>query len=378
MRRPRKLLSIVLAAPLAATMATTTALGGSAAPLDPVSGDESPPAVAAEPITEELARLTGPGSINRTDEKWDIGGTDLGHMFEHRGRTYIVFGDTFSSPRPGPGWRSNTLAWSTDRDPTDGLTFDGMVVDENGNAKQILDARHDDQEVTVIPTYGISTGKRMFLHYMSVREWGPPGEWTLNHSGLAYSDDDGQTWTKDPDAVWPGDSNFGQVAFVRQGRYVYLFGIPGGRLGGVQLGRVYFRDMLELDRYEYWDGEQWQADPNQATEVIPGPVGELSVRWNSHYNKWIMMTLHDRPKEEWGHGAVTARTAECMTGPWSDEKVVVTSFDVPQLYAPYMPPRWNDGPEIYFSLSRFDHYDVYWWRTQFPDETPGDAEPRCI
>lgn len=73
---------------------------------------------------------------------------------------------------------------------------------------------------------------------MSVHEFGPPGQWSLNHSGLAYSDDNGLTWTKSPDAVWPGDSNFGQVAFVKSGEEVYLFGIPGGRFGHAELARV--------------------------------------------------------------------------------------------------------------------------------------------
>src|SRR5207248_6602149 len=95
-----------------------------------------------------------------------------------------------------------------------------------------------------IPTYGVSTGKRMFLHYMSVQHWGQPGHWTLNASGLAFSDDDGQTWTKDEHLTWPGDSNFGQVAIVEDRGYLYFFGIPGGRYGGVQLARVRPEEIL--------------------------------------------------------------------------------------------------------------------------------------
>ena len=74
--------------------------------------------------TYEVARLTGPGSINATDSRWYVHGTDLGHMFEHRGRTYMVFGDTFGPPGKPPAfgedWRSNVMAYGRDRDPSDG------------------------------------------------------------------------------------------------------------------------------------------------------------------------------------------------------------------------------------------------------------------
>lgn len=371
--RTAKLIGAAVVIVVAAVAATAVTVSGN--PLASTPEDDP----ADSPGAVEIARLTGPESINRTDEQWDIGGTDLGHMFEHGDRLYLVLGDTFSGHSPGSGgWRSNALAWSTDDDPSDGLRFDGMVTDAAGAAAEILDARKDGGEVTVIPTYGISTGAHMVLHYMSVAEWGEAGDWRLNHSGLAYSDDDGQTWTKDPDATWPGDSNFGQVAFVDHDDHVYAFGIPGGRLGGVQLARVEQDDVLDLDRYQYWDGGQWRPEVDHAAELVPPPVGELSVRWNSHYHKWIMMYLNDEDRDAWGTGAVVARTAECLTGPWSDERVILTSFDVPQLYAPYIAPRWNDGPDVYFTLSRFDHYDVYWWRTELAGEAPGEGAVRCI
>jgi hypothetical protein len=311
--------------------------------------------------TYQIARLTGQDSINRTGERWNIYGTDLGHMFRHECKLYMTFGDTFGAPGKPPqfggDWRSNTMAWSKDQDPRDGITFGGMITDRPGHAKELItDAQVPGEEVSVIPTYGTSTGKNMILHYMAVREWIPPGAWTLNRSGLAYSQDDGRTW-KVSDVVWPGGSNFGQVAFVKREGYLYLFGIPGGRWGGAKLARVEIRDVLNRRSYEYWDGRRWQNDQGNAATVIQAPVGELSVRWNSYYDRWLMMYLDVE------RGAVVLRTAGRLTGPWSEEQVVVTAEKVPRLYAPYMPPRWNDGPDIYFTLSRFDEYDVFWWRT---------------
>jgi hypothetical protein len=333
--------------------------------------------------TYEVARLTGPSSLNDTGERWNVYGTDLGHMFRHQGRLVMTFGDTFGAPGHPPefggDWRSSVMASSRDDDPSDGITFDRMVTDRPGHAMELIpDSAVPGEEVTVIPTHGTAVGDRMFLHYMAVREWGPAGEWTLNQSGLAYSDDDGRTW-RVSDVTWPGHSNFGQVAFVERGRHVYLFGIPGGRFGGAALARVPQQHLLDRERYEYWDGARWQHDAQAATTVIDAPVGEVSVRWNSHYDTWLMTYLNDDDDVN----AVVLRTSDCLTGPWSEEQEVVTADDVPQLYAPYMPPRWNDGPDIYFSLSRFNHYDVFWWHTSLRgmparDTASAGAPDRCV
>lgn len=114
-------------------------------------------------------------------------------------------------------------------------------------------------------------------------------------------------------------------------------------------------ELLESDRYEYWDGAGWTRQQDEAAIVVPAPVGELSVQWNSHYQKWLMMYLNDGDSVI----AVVLRTADCLTGPWSNERLVISAEEVPQLYAPYIAPKWNDGPDIYFTLSRFDVYDVF-------------------
>jgi hypothetical protein len=338
--------------------------------------------------TEKIARLTGPGSINDTGPRWNVYGTDLGSMFEHQGRIYLAFGDSFGAPGQPPefgaDWRSNLLAWSKDRDPSDGLTFDGMITDDDGNAREIIPSAHwgenpdGDFEVTTIPNGGVSDGSTMYVHYMSVNEWGPPGQWWLNHSALMSSDDDGVTW--EPTGVrWDDDSNFGQVAFVERANYVYLFGIPGGRFGDVKLARVQKNAIADQVSYEYWAGAGWSPSEADAATVVPGPVGELSVQWNSHYGTWVMMYLRDTPDPQWGHGAVMLRTAACLTGPWADEQVVVPADDAPQLYAPFMPPRWNNGEEIYFNLSQFGEYDVSWWKTSLEGDAPKNVHgAKCV
>lgn len=250
----------------------------------PVATPEATPVADTLPV-EMVISLTGPGdpSINDTAELGDVWGTDLGSTFMYGDEMYMIFGDTFGVNKSN--WRSNVAAVIIDDDPRDGLVFDRMIVDLPNHAKELLPAKKIDfDEITVIPTYGVAVGDRLFLHYMSVSHWGDPGHWDLGSSGWAYSDDAGLNWTKDLAATWPGDSNFGQVAIEEHDGHLYIYGIPGGRFGGVHLARVVPENLTRIDTYEYWDGSGWVAgDPMAAAEIVPPTVGELSVRWNSHY-----------------------------------------------------------------------------------------------
>lgn len=309
-----------------------------------------PPTVGA---VEVAAQLTGPGSVNRTDQRWNVHGTDLGHMFRHDGELFMVFGDTF-----GPGgfggraWRSNVMARIPDPDPRNGLRFDEMITGAGGQATELLGSRKiHGVERTVIPTYGISIDGRMYLHYMSVRTWNGPGRWDVRHSGFAYSDDGGRTWTKDQQMRWPDGSGFAQVAMVRRDGHVYLFGIPEGRFGGVRLARVPEDGLLEPSAYRYWNGTQWSRVESDAVEIVPGPVGELSVRWSEARSTWLMMYLNEE------RSAIVLRTAAELTGPWTAEQGVVGARKHPQLYAPYLVPT-ETGDDVYFTMSRYDIYNV--------------------
>ena len=360
---------IAVAAAAVGTGATIFALERSRYQAGGVSPTSQPmPITNGRATTYRLTREDGPGSINRTDLRWNVYGADLGHTLLHRNTLYMVFGDTFGGPAADPfnsqthdDWRSNTMAWiEKTANPLHGLSFGGMITDKPGHAKELLSSvKLSGNEITVIPTYGVSVEPRMFLHYMSVREWGTPGHWTLNYSGLAYSDDDGQSWTKDQQMTWPGESNFGQVAIVEQEGYLYFFGIPGGRYGSVQLARVEPRAILDKTAYHYWTGDSWRAnDPGAAATIVPAPVGELSVRWNSYYKKWLMMYLNDPVAR------IVLRTADNLTGPWSAEQIIVTGQQFPQLYAPYITPLWNDGPDIFYTMSLYGPYCVYVMQTR--------------
>jgi hypothetical protein len=53
------------------------------------------------------------------------------------------------------------------------------------------------------------------------------------------------------------------------------------------------------------------------------------------------------------------RTSETLTGPWSEPSLVTSAQDHPQLYAPFIIPFESREPEIFFTMSRWDSYNVY-------------------
>ncbi|UFU04976.1 DUF4185 domain-containing protein [Ruania halotolerans] len=354
---------------------------------NPGTGGGAPPAGGGDPggeflVTEvanvtQIAQLTGPDSTINDTESVAIAGTDLGSMFTAGERTYFVFGDTFGTRAPdafgggGGNWRSNAVAWTTDDDPTDGITFDDWVRDDVGLALEVAPGEHDpnngEGEVTKIPTHGFAVEDTLYLQYMSVSFWGEAGQWDANHAGLVRSTDDGATWEVLDAPQWPGDSHFVQVsaALVEEDgeEFVYFWSIPSGRFGSVQLMKVPATTSAveDLNAYRYFAGTDDSGEPiwsevmDEAQTLIEAPVGELSVMYHPQLDRWLMTYLENED----------AVLAEGLTpwGPWGESVTLTTQEETPGLYGPYTNPRYvsEDGQTIYFSLSLWGPYNVFWY-----------------
>ncbi|MFT3899697.1 MAG: DUF4185 domain-containing protein [Gordonia sp. (in: high G+C Gram-positive bacteria)] len=330
--------------------------------------DAAPPAAAPRTPRVKWVRwvstLTGKGSTSRTDKRWQINGTDLGIMWEAKpGKIAVAFGDTFGEGFRPPGanggdWRSNVIGFSSDDKLADGMSIDTMIQDKRCHAVQVIDARGVKYyEQTNIPTSGFAIGDRQFMTYMSVNSWGDiPGTWLTNYGGLAYSDDEGSTWTRAPHLRWDnvfGASQFQVASMVPEGDYVYLFGTPNSRLGSVGLARVRKDDVLNKTAYQYWRDGRWipSRDANAASVLFGGPTGELSVRYNAGTKRWEMTYL-DVVK-----GAIVLRTARKPQGTWSAPVQLVNSGQRHQLYGGFIHP-WSKNRDLYFTLSQWSTYNV--------------------
>ncbi|HEX3647113.1 MAG TPA: DUF4185 domain-containing protein [Pseudonocardiaceae bacterium] len=315
---------------------------------------------------DEIGAVTGERSANRTGSRFGMYGTDLGIPWDNgQGEVLVAFGDTYGARWGGHGsdqadadWRCNVLTVSTTTDLARGMALDAVVTRPDGTADQFLPrdpgAR---KENTVIPTGGITAAGVDYVHYMSVRDWGKPGQWRTNYAGIAVSRDHGRSWRKPPAARWSNrrarDHPFQLGAFVHDDDHVCLVGTPNGRFGSASLARVDPARVSEVDAYEYWTGRGWAAgDPYAATPVFAGPVGELSVRHNGSSGEWLALYLDE------GRAAIVLRHARDLTGPWSEPVTVVSGADHPGLYGGYLHPWAGDGDEVYFTMSRWGPYNV--------------------
>lgn len=340
----------------------------------PVVAPVALPRVEAVRLVEQV---TGHGSANRTDMRWQVDGTDLGLMWETEpGRIAMVFGDTFgkgwsAGEVGGPDWRSNVLAYSTDRDLSDGLTLDTMVQDSRCHAAELLGSRKiKNWETTTIPTSGFALGGRQYLSFMSVNRWSRiPGMWWTNYGGIAYSDDGGSTWVKDQHARWDnlfGLGRFQVTAMVPHGDHVYMFGTPNGRIGVIGLARVPKAEVLNKTAYQYWVHGTWApAAENQATPLVAGIASELSVRVDPGTGLWQMSYLDP------ARGAIVLRTAADPQGSWTEPVQLVSTADYPKAYGGFLHP-WSTSRDLYLAISEWDSYNVYLLHARLapPDEPP--------
>ncbi|HLS77205.1 MAG TPA: DUF4185 domain-containing protein [Nocardia sp.] len=319
--------------------------------------------------TELVGQVTGHGSLNRTDVRWRVHGTDLGIMWESRpGEVAVAFGDTFGEGwtyggAGGSDWRSNVLGFSADTDLSDGLTIDSMIQDDRCHAAELLSSRKiKNYETTVIPTSGFALDGRQYMSYMSVRRWSAvPGLWYTNHGGIAWSDDNGSTWTKDQHARWDnlfGLGRFQVTAMVPHGDHVYMFGTPNGRVGVTGLARVPKEHVLNKSAYQYWVDGTWRpAAESDATPLFLGIASELSVRYDEQTGRW-QMTYLDSVR-----GAIVLREATSPQGAWSEAVPVLYTADYPKAYGGFIHP-WSSGGDLYFTMSAWDSYNVYLMRAR--------------
>lgn len=323
---------------------------------------------------ERIARVTGrPMEVekfynpNNTAVDWNVGGTDLGIVWEMNPGEYgIFFGDTFGRDftpnfnNPGPNgsdWRSNVLAFSDDKNLDDGLTIKSMATDDNGLAREIVFSQKSGTDITSIPTAAIRANNIDYVHYFNMRDW---SRWETNYSGIYRSIDNGQTWEK-CDVRFSSNSPFGQGGYFKKDGYVYMIGTQTGRDSKASLARFLETDIEDRSKYEYWNGntKTWiKGNENQSTIIINDKVGELSFIYNETHKKWIIAYFNgDRYN-------ITLRVADEIIGPWSEPYELAAGREYAQLYGSYFHPLSTKGDHLYFLMSMWLPYNVFLMRAE--------------
>lgn len=342
-------------------------------PQNPVPTSTPPQLKALVPSTKLtlISKEIGPDGDQRT-EAFRVGGADLGSVFDWNGKTYMLFGDTFSSFEavPPTGIRQNTMAFSSDSDYSDGLNFDGWITDRQGYAKQLFSS--DSANKHLIPTHGVAIGGTGYIYYQQVARRHGGGNWDVDLSSVYKSTDYGESWSRVSELTWAGSGNFAQVTFYKHDGYIYAFGTPSGRHGGVKLMRVAEGLFEDKSQYEYLVDPAGAGiwTPNNepaAVTIVPAPAGELSITYNQFLSQYLMLYINPVPPR-----ALVFRTAPTLIGPWSQMQVVARAPAFPLMYAPYTKEDFveEDGRIIYFRMSRFDRkdyspYSTYWMKLEF-------------
>lgn len=327
-----------------------------------------------------IARVTGKTlsgenllNPNRTDQKWDVGGTDLGIIWETTpGKYGLFFGDTFGSDftanpdNPGPNgsrWRSNVLAYSINKDLEDeGIVFESMISGSDGKALEVLPGARTGS-TSLIPTAAIHANDADYVHCFKVDSWNP--NLSTRYSALYKSTDNGQNWNRVDDVTFSSDSRFALVGYWKKDGFIYMVGTPTYRNKAAYLARFKEEDIEDFSEIEYWNGNNktWsKGDESQSTPIIDGTVGELSVIYNETYKKWIIAYFNSAEYN------ITMRIADDITGPWDTRFVLANGTDYPQLYGSYFHPLSSKGDYLYFTMSMWMPYNVFLMKVELDDK----------
>ena len=281
-------------------------------------------------LTGDDDREWGYPTVNRTTQH-EIWGTDLGQPVEHNGRIFYFFGDTVTTrPKEQDNWNHDSYASSTDYTPEDCLHLD-FLTEDGSDRFRALTIPGVSMEAFETPTGGFSANGNLYVFASS--RWN--GQYHTR-SVLARSRDDGRTFARMGDvsngkfinispvvvdsARWPDLPTPGQgVLLWASGRYrgsnVYLAYLPLDRVDGNPRPFLhYLTGVSPVTGRPNWDDDSGE---DKALPLFDQPcVGELSVTWNPHLRRWLMLYNCDNPR------GINYRTASQPWGPWSEPGVL--------------------------------------------------------
>jgi hypothetical protein len=305
--------------------------------------------------TEKVYQLTGEfdrhrqePTLNRTESRFGLAGTDLGASFEHEGRLFFLFGDTHAV-RPHPVYRptdGDSIASTSDPDPEAGIRLDFVLAaDGDYLSPRIPGVSLGAYEV---PAGGFSLNGSMYVFFTTDHS----ATRKMGRSVLSSSEDNGKSFRYLHDVsvhkfinVAPQVVESGSVAGlpVTTGRSVLLWGsgeyrrshpylacLPSTSLAAASLGMFYYSGLTRSGR------PQWSHSEADARPLFLQPcIGELSVAWNTFLEKWLMLYNCDSPR------GINFRVSDDPWGPWSPPAVLFDPWK-DNGYCHFMHANWDD------------------------------------
>lgn len=359
----------------------------------------------------EVDRQTGAPTINATESRFGFWGSDLGISVEHAGRLYFLFGDTHARPGLGRPHDTDLIASTADRDPERCLRLDVPRAEDGGYRPLTIPGVSSG--AFEVPTGGFSANGKLYL----IASTDNSPHRTMGRSVLAASEDDGASFTRIMDlstdkfinvaATVIGSSEVpglptppgGAVLMWGTGTYrasaPFLAISPSAQVENAA-ARRYFAGMESgLPR---WSDKEADAVPLFQQSCM----GEVSVAWNEHLRKWVMLYNCMGPG---GRSQILMRSADLPWGPWAEPLIVFdpavdgdcrfiqaggpmpagqpcamvgdphVRFSPGDAYGPYLIPSFSrpapgGGVHIYFTMSTWNPYTVVLMRATLLQDQP--------
>ena len=248
------------------------------------------------------------------------------------GTVLWTFGDTLMrvTGEDGFNYRSSTAAWA----PAGQLTLDEALA-PTGAPFQLLPYSSEEaaynkahgpmERYALWPASAISapdgSGAWIFYQRLMVH----PG--TLNYQfldvGLARLGAGSTVAVRDASPLFSAPTPSYALGAVVVSGILYLYGcssVPEKLDSICSVVRAPVADAPSAAAWQAWDGSGWNADLTQATTVLHGPPGDLSVSLNPHAGRFIAVFSGIFSND------VLMRSAPRPEGPWSSPEKLFTGL----------------------------------------------------
>jgi len=285
--------------------------------------------------------LRGQPTLNLTESRYGLFGTDLGASFEHNGQLFFLFGDTipsgFHAPPTARPHDSDSIASSTDTDPDDCLSLQFVTAADGYYLPLQVEIPPGDPAAPVdlgsfeTPVGGFSANGNMYVFFTTDAVTSPTI--TLGRSVLGKSTDGGRSFTHVYDASTDKFINVAPVVVnnadvpalpVSTGQGLLLWASSTAyRKSDPYLAYVPLDSVEDHTTWRYFAGTKsgqpvWSAAEASAVPLFATApcIGELSVSWNPFLRNWLMLYNCLDPR------GINLRAASLPWGPWSSTAVI--------------------------------------------------------
>lgn len=272
---------------------------------------------------------------NLTNTRFQIWGTDLGSSFQHKGKTYFLFGDI-----PGDigfGTDRDPIAFSEDTNPEDGIELE--FITKSPGLYQPITIPGISHGAFEVPVAGVSIEDVMYVFFT-----------TESRCVLAKSKDDGQSFQLvDNDRSSKYFLNL-SVTKVSRSEYpdlpgsfekgIMVFGTGMYRQSNIYLycqSEASIEDENSIYYFAGFNGLQpkWSDQETDAQPIINISCGgEISATYQSDLKKWMVLYNCDNPR------GVNFRMANYPWGPFSSAAVLFDPWQ-DNGYCHFIHTDWN-------------------------------------